>query len=174
MPDFTVIEGEGEPTRWEQELSQQYLEDFVIRLLRTLGGGGSTYRLREQFFRFLEHSQEKELAIGPIFDGAVRNLNARAFNTEVRTDSDAEYKEITQASLSVIAEKMATDGLARARLSKQQVNLRYAVEEKLLGDERRSRENGWSYVKKLTHSLGKWPASRSKPSKPQEKPKLSL
>jgi hypothetical protein len=174
MPDFTVIEGGGEPTRWEQELSQQYLEDFVITLLRTLGGGGSAYRVREQFFRFLEHARENELEIGPIFDGAVRDLNARAFNTEARTDRDAEYKEITQASLSVIAEKMATDGLARARLSKQQVNLRYAVEEKLLGSERRSRESGWSYMKELTHSLGKWPPSGSKPSKPQGKPKWSL
>ena len=98
----------------------------------------------------------------------------RAFNTEARTDSDAEYREITLASLSVIAEKMATDGWARARLLKQKDTLRHGIEEKFLGSERRSRENGWSYVKKLTQPLGKWPASGRKPSKPPGKPKWSL
>jgi len=60
--------------------------------------------------------------------------------------------------------EMAKDGLAHARLSKRNQSLDRAIEENLVGSERRSRENGWSYVEKLTGPLGKWPPpARGKP-----------
>jgi hypothetical protein len=76
MPDSTVDDGKGES--WERELSQQHFEDFVVALLRSLASGDDSYRVREQFFRFLKHTQESGVPIGPVFQAALRDLNDRA------------------------------------------------------------------------------------------------
>ena len=160
MPDLTVIEGGGEPRDWERQISEQHFESFVVVLLRTLAAGEGAYRLTQEFFRFLEHAQKTEVPIGPVFDGAVNRLHEQAFDTENQDDFRADQRRILQAALRVIAESMARDSAARARLSKREDSLTHAIEEKMLASERRSRENGWSYVGKLTESLGKWPARR--------------
>jgi hypothetical protein len=160
MPDFTVIEGGGEPRDWEREIAQQHFEDFVVVLLRTLASGDGSHQLTQQFFRFLEHAQENKVPIAPVFDGAISNLHAMAFATDDLPFYEIERKDITQAALRVIAESMATDNAARARRSKREQSLTQAIEQKILSSETRSRENGWSYVENLTKRLGKWPSRK--------------
>jgi hypothetical protein len=157
MPDFTVIEGGGDRKRSDRNLSQQYFEDFVLTLLRALARGEGAHQLREQFFRFIEHAQKKEIPIGQVFDAAVKNLHQRAFDAEGVPSYEAERKDVTQAAIRVIAESMALDSAARARLSSRVQDLTQAIEEKILASEERSREHGWSYVQRLTERLGKWP-----------------
>jgi len=157
MPDFTVIEGDGEPSNWEHEVAQRHFEDLIVILLRSLASGDGSYQLTAQFFRFLEHVQENKVPIAPIFSGALNKLHALAFAIDGVASYEAERKEVTQAALRVIAESMAGDNAARARLSKREYSLTHAIEENILGAESRSRENGWSYVEHLTKPLGKWP-----------------
>lgn len=100
--------------------------------------------------------------MAPVFDSVVKELHARAFATEGELLAyQIEQKAVTQAALRVIAESMATDNLARARLSKREGNLTRAIEAKVVGSEKRSRKNGWSYFEHLTSELG-WPAPRQK------------
>lgn len=156
MPDFTVIEGGGDPTHWDRIESQRYFADFVITLLRDLANGDASHQITEQFLRFVEHAHKSKVAIGPVFDSAMKDLYTRAFDTEGEPLAyEIERKDITHAALRVTAESMATDNFARARLSKRNDNLTRAVEAKILGSEKRSRENGWSYVNKLTERLGR-------------------
>jgi hypothetical protein len=82
MPDLTVIDGGNDPGHLDREVSQQNLEDFVIALLRTLASGDYPYRAIKQFFRFLEHAQERGVPMGPVFEGAIKSLNARALDME--------------------------------------------------------------------------------------------
>jgi len=160
MPDFTVIEGGGKERDWDREIAQRHFEDFVVVLLRSLAAGDASYQLTQQFFRFLEHARESEVPIGPVFDEAIRNLHAMAFDIENAPFYEVERKDITQAALRVIAESMATDNAARARRSKREDSLNQAIENKILGSETRSRENGWSYVGNLTKGLGKRPTRK--------------
>jgi hypothetical protein len=61
----------------------------------------------------------------------------------------------------MIAETISTDGFARGRRSQREQALDRAIKEKILASERRSRENGWSYVADLTERhLGKWSPQR--------------
>ena len=160
MPDFTVIEGGGEPKDWERQISQQRFESFVVVLLRSLAAGEGAYRLTQEFSRFLEHARKTEVPIGPVLDGAVYSLHGQAFDVEDQDDFRADQRRILQAALRVIAESMASDSAARARLSKREDTLTHAIEERILGYERRSRENGWSYVANLKERLGKWPVRK--------------
>ena len=160
MPDLTVIEGGGEPRDWNRQLAQQHFESFVVTLLRSLASGDGSYRLTQEFFRFLEHAQESKVPIGPVLDGAIRDLHAQAFDSEKSDGYDIEKKRLLQAALRVTAESMASDNLARARRSKREDDLRHAIEGHLLGSEERSRKNGWSYLARLTEHLGKWPTRK--------------
>jgi hypothetical protein len=160
MPDFTVIEGDGERKDWDRQIAQQHFEEFAVALLRSLAGGDQSYQTTQQFFRFLQHAQESRVPIGPVIDGAIGELHRMAFETERADGYDVERKDVTQAALRVIAESMASDNAARARRSKREDYLNRAIEEKILGSETRSRENGWSYVENLTKRLGKWPGRK--------------
>jgi hypothetical protein len=114
MPDFTVIDGGGDSERWDRELSQQSFADFVVVLLRSLASGDDPYRVVEQFSRFLEHARRSKVPIGLVFEGAIQDLNARAFPHTDGFLSANERTEIVLAALRVIAERLATDDAARA------------------------------------------------------------
>jgi hypothetical protein len=165
MPDFTVIDGGGDRGRADRELSQQYFEDFVVALLRSLASGEHTYRITEQFFRFLEHAQESSVPIGQVFQVAIRDLNDRAIPFPDGFLRVEEKTEILLAALRVIAERASTDSLARARLSRRDHELQGAIERYTLDREERARANGWSYLKDLTKQFGK---------RPKNDPTLSL
>jgi hypothetical protein len=158
MPDFTVIDGGNDPGHLDRKVSQQNLEDFIIVLLRDLASGDYPYRTIKKFFRFVEHAQERGVPTGPVFDGAIKNLNARTLdNAGAGGAPGAEERGILSAALKVTAESMSTDGFARGRRSQRAQALDQAVEQMILGCEKRSRENGWSYVANLTERhLGKW------------------
>jgi hypothetical protein len=158
MPDLTLIEGGGERRDWDRQLSQQHFEAFVVVLLRSLAAGDGSSRLTQEFFRFLEHAQESKVPIGPVLDSTMRTLHEQAFDSDGEDGYDAENKRVLQAALRVTAESMASDNLACARRSKREDELRHAIDDEVLGFERRSRENGWSYVANLTEQIGKWPA----------------
>jgi hypothetical protein len=160
MPDFTVIEGGGEPRDWNRELSQQHFETFIVTLLRSLASGEGSYRLTDEFFRFLEHAQENKVPLAPVLDGAVRSLHEQCFRSSGEDGYESELQHILQAALRVTAESMANDNAARARRSKREDDLRHAIEAKVIGSERRSRDNGWSYVQNLTKHLGKKPTRK--------------
>ena len=155
MPDFTVIDGGDDPGRWEREVSQQNLEDFVVVLLRGLASGDDPYRVVEQFSRFVEHARRSKVPIGPVFKGAIRDLNARAFPRTDGSLSATERTEIVLAALRVIAERLATDDAARARLSRRIRDLDNVIDRDILDKEERSRAHGWSYLKNLMKRLGK-------------------
>jgi hypothetical protein len=157
MPDFTIIDGDDDSGGENRELSQQFFEDFVVALLRSLASGDDPYRVVEQFFRFLKQAQQSKVPIGPIFAAAIRDLNDRAFPNKDGFLSLEEWSEIILASLRVIAERLATDDAARARLSKRVSNLDVAIERDILAKEGRSRDRGWSYLKNLEQRLGKRP-----------------
>jgi len=162
MPDLTVIDGRGgkDSEEWDRAFLQQHFEEFVVTLLRDLASGSASHHLTERFFRFVEHAQKTKLPIAPTFDGAVRQLYSRALGTDTdSTDYAYEQKQIIEAALRVFAESMATDSFARARRSKREDQLTHALERKIRSSEKRSRENGWSYVTKVTEGLPK-PASR--------------
>jgi hypothetical protein len=94
------------------------LEDFVIALLRALASGEYPYRAIKQFLQFLKQAQESGVPVGPAFDGAIKNLNKRAFHIEgPGREPEIETKVILCAALRVIAESMLTDGFARGRRS---------------------------------------------------------
>ena len=82
MPDFTVFDGGNDPGRFDREVSQQNLETFIIALLRDLTSGDYPYRTIGQFLRFLKHAQESGVPLGPVFEGAIKGLNTRAFEIE--------------------------------------------------------------------------------------------
>ena len=160
VPDFTIIEGGGEPRDWEREISQGHFEDFVVDVLRSLVNGELSHRTTRHFSQFLEHAQGSPVPIGSIIDGAVRRLHAMALDAEGMEDYERELIGITQAALRVVAESMAKDNAAAGRLSKREEGLDRAIEQKILGSETRARENGWSYVRNLTEGLGKWPTHK--------------
>jgi hypothetical protein len=158
MSDFSVIDGGNDPGRFDREVSQQNLETFIIVLLRDLASGEYPYRTIKQFLQFLKHAQESGVSMGPVFDGAIKILNARALDSaRAGWVPGAEERGILSAALKVIAESMSTDGFARGRRSQRAQALDRAIEEMVLGSEKRSRENGWSYLANLTERrLGKW------------------
>lgn len=160
MPDFTVIEGGGQSRDWDSEAAQDHFEEFVVALLRSLAGGGASYQLTQQFFRFLEHAQKTGVPIGPVLDGAVKNLHEMAIDAAGVENYETERKNIVREAMRVAAESMAKDNAARARLSKREEALIRAVEAKVIGSEIRSRENGWSYVEHLTKHLDPKPTRR--------------
>jgi hypothetical protein len=122
------------------------LETFIIVLPRDLASGDYPYRTIKQLLHFLKHAQESGVPVGPVFDGAIKDLNKRAFPIEEPGWEPAiERREIVCAALKVIAESMSTDGFARGRRSQRAQALDQAIDEMILGSERWSRENGWSY-----------------------------
>jgi hypothetical protein len=145
---------DGGGDSWEREVSQQYFEDFVVVLLRSIASGDYPYRVTEQFFRFLKHAEESRVPIGPVFQGAIRALHERAFPD---TEAVVEKTHITLTALRLIAERTSNDGLARARQSGRDRELSSAIEQYILDSEERSRANGWSYVTNLTKHLKKRP-----------------
>jgi hypothetical protein len=77
MPDFTIVDDGGDSGPEDKELSQQFFEDFVIALLRSLASVDDPYRVVEQFFRFLKHaviagtawaSSDSECEFDPIWE----------------------------------------------------------------------------------------------------------
>lgn len=160
MPDFTVIEGDGQSRDWNSEAAQDYFEEFVIALLRNLAAGGYSYQLTQEFFRFLEHAQKTGVPIGRVFDEAVKNLHEMAVDNAGVEDYEAERRDIVREAMRVAAESMAKDNAARARLSKREQALTRAIEAKVIGSETRSREHGWSYVTNLTKHLDPKPTRR--------------
>lgn len=155
MLDSAVVDGTGDSG--DREVSQQFFEDFAVALLRSLASGDYPYRVVEQFLRFLKHAQESKVPVGPVFAGAIRDLNARAFPERDSTASLGEKTEIVLASLRVLAERLVTDDAARARLSKRISDLDSAIERDILTNEERSRAHGWSYLKSLAKRLGNRP-----------------
>ena len=155
MPDSMVVDGGGDSG--DREVSQQFFEDFAVALLRSLASGEYPYRVIEQFLRFLKHAQESKVPIGPVFAEAIRDLNTRAFPDRDSTASPSEKTEIVLASLRVVAERLATDDAARARLSRRISDLDSAIEKDILTNEERSRAHGWSYLKNLAKRLGNRP-----------------
>ena len=79
---------------------------------------------------------------------------------------------IFDAVLQMAAEIFPSDGFARARLSKREIDFRHGIEEWIVEHERRSREAGWSFTKNLLHKrLGPWPPVKLKVTKAARKPK---
>ena len=171
MPDFTVIDGDGDRGRADREASQQNLEMLIVFLLRDLTSGDYPYRTVQQFIMFLEHARERGVPMGPVFEGAIKDLNERAFRIEeIGWEPENELKNILCAALRVTAESMSTDGAARGRRSQRGQRLDRAIKEMILSSETRSRENGWSYVADLIEPrLGKWRPQRE-PAKGPPRP----
>ena len=122
MPDLTVIEGGGDPAHWDRDVSPAVLSGFRHcsvanacqwraegHLARRNNSSPSWSTPRKAKFRSVRCSM-----------APVKDLHERAFGTEGEAFYEIERKDIRQAALRVIAESMATDNAARARLSKRE------------------------------------------------------
>jgi hypothetical protein len=173
MPDFTVIDGGGDRgiNGFAGQHAVQSFEDLVIEVLRKLARDPhSVGRITQLMFAFTNAAGEFE---GPLFEiiaAALGSLNARTFGS-AQTELDQETQDILRYALRVVAESMATDGAASARLSRRKTEMRAAIEGWMQGRETRSRENGWSYLGEMSRKLGKWTPPRTASQQPTPKSK---
>lgn len=163
MPDLTVIDGGYDPLHSERLLAQRHFEAFAISLLRSLASGQVSHEVVRQLVFFAGRVSERELPIASVIDAAVSNLHSEAFEQKKVGEIDREMRRISQASLRVVAESMARDTAAKARISRRMEELQSAIEAHVLADEERARSRGWSYLRKLAETVR--PSKKGKPLK---------
>lgn len=140
--------------------AQWRFTDFTVELLRLLSGGGTAYIATESLKRFIDHCVATKVPLGSAIDGAVTELNKAAFDRTGRGEYELDEVAVIHASLKVLIEDVSGDNMARARRSKRAEDLHRCIEAVIVSGERKSRENGWSYVGKMTERLGKWHGGR--------------
>ncbi|MCV0425778.1 MAG: hypothetical protein K5905_09910 [Roseibium sp.] len=149
MSDFTVAEGDKEQAEWELQIAKSRFEQLFIAMFRAVTRGENSYDATQALFSFVEHAKETKVPVAKVVDEATKSLYERAFGTERKMAYESEQQEIVHDALLVAAEYFSTDNMARARLSKRQQGLDQSIEAHIHGKERRSREHGHSYIKRL-------------------------
>jgi hypothetical protein len=172
MPDFTVIEGGGQPDAWKAERAQAEFGTFVIELLRALARGEDhSRRVSEALADFLKAARETQTNLSGLVHDEIAALAERALAQRNDGTLSDERKEIVRLSMRVAAEAMARDPAAKGRLSSREGALMSAIEDLVLSREGRSRANGWSYLDHLTRHLEPWPPRTGPSSAPRASPK---
>jgi len=156
MARSTVNDGEMTPEE-RTELAREALDRLLIEMLRSLARGGDPDRnVLAAMNDFIEHATDAAPPVAAIINGQMGVMYDRALRQRHDGSFDDERKAILEASLRVVAESLASDKAARGRRSTREKALTYAIEELVLSREERSRANGWSYLQRLTETLGKW------------------
>lgn len=155
MTDLTVIEGGGTPGNPNSEMAEAAFRRFVASLIRAIAGKQSVPELHAQLEDFVEFTDHANLSEVDVMQAALVTLTAQAFAAESDSLGQLSLDRVTRAALLFVAESFATDSAAHARRGKREHDLRNAIEQATLSRERRSRENGWSYLTKLHDDLDK-------------------
>jgi hypothetical protein len=153
MPDFTVIEGGGNPGDRERRTSQAYLEDFIVDLLRGVGGSERSYRCAQHLIQFVSHGTEHSIPLVPVLADAIASLRAQAHDEDEDWGPSHDRWRIVEAALRYAAESMAVDPAAKGRRSQRLSDLDSAASNFVVSQERRSRASGWSYIEHITRGL---------------------
>jgi hypothetical protein len=149
MPDFTVIDGGGKgrgPGDYDAEMARHHMDVLIIEILRALARGydhenrvGRTLLELLSRISAIPHTPVYEITSGPI-ENAHKSISGDQDGYQI------EMAEVVLASLKVAAESCAVDGFAASRKSTAERGLDHRIEDRILGKETRSRDNGWSYL----------------------------
>jgi hypothetical protein len=154
MPDLTVIEGGGQPCDYEAEAVKRHLRILIIEILRAIARGEDFgHRVAEQFPAIAEHIGQSRTSLAVLIHEVVGEAYRELSPQDDEHEHDREIRRIVLSSLRVAAESLADDLAAKGRRGSRQFSLEKDVESHLVESEKRSRENGWSYLKKLTQRL---------------------
>jgi hypothetical protein len=157
MPDFTVIDGGGQPRDVDSELAATALRRVFVELLRAaVRGDDPELRLTHQLFQFLEYIHKARTPVASIADGVITGV--RQDLDEMRTEDEEKLVRIVDAALRVTAEALAEDGAAATRLMSRERDLIGNIERYLIAHEERARESGFSHLgEQLTRHFGDRP-----------------
>lgn len=148
MPDFRVIDGDG-PRSWKFERAVQTFERLTIELISNLvrqdQSPAPAVRL---FLDFVSLAGECDEPPFDIIKQSLARINERMRQAAQR-EFVGEDLRVSEVGVRHVAAIIASDEFSRARTSKASTSLGNAIEQWLLAHERRSRENGWSYLRRL-------------------------
>ncbi len=149
MPDFRVIDGDR-PRSWKFERAVQTFERLAVELVRSLVRQDQNPAPSIQLFLdFVSLAGECDEPPFDIIETALKRLRDRLEQAS-RREFDAEDLRISEAGMRHVAAILASDEFARARTSKASSDLHKLIESWLLAHEERTRENGHSYLRRLT------------------------
>src|SRR6202044_3604747 len=97
MPDFTVIDGDGDCERAYRERAQRFFEAFIVALLRDLASERYTPDCTGPFFEFVNYAVDHKVFGIEVLEAAIREVGSRAFDSPNRNRFDLEEKAITAA-----------------------------------------------------------------------------
>jgi hypothetical protein len=152
---FTVIDGDG--PRGPRELEdphadsvRYHLRRLAVELLRALARGDDhAGRLFGEIISFIKHAAElNRPPLGTLMAEVFQDLG-KEISPENKKRYEGELDTVVLSALRVAAETWTDDGFTRARLSDRRQELGREIENYVVEHERRSRENGWSYLSKL-------------------------
>jgi hypothetical protein len=152
---FTVIDGDGprgprEPEDPHADSVRYHFRRLAVELLRALARGDDHGgRLFGEIISFINHAAElNRPPLGMLMAEVFQDLG-KEISPESKKRYEAELDTVVLAALRVAAETWTDDGFTRARLSDRRQELGREIEDYVVEHERRSRENGWSYLGKL-------------------------
>jgi hypothetical protein len=163
---LTVIEGGG-PRDPHEDPARYHFRRLIAELLRALPRGDDPgHRIHTELLAFSEHAMALKTPMLPgLIGGVLRDLHKELIWEAVADDYIIERQAIIQTALRVAAETVANDSFAKARCQDREHELRRDIDQYLVGRERRSRENGRSFLTALIkeHFPPERKSPRSKP-----------
>jgi hypothetical protein len=148
MPDFTVIDGGGEPHDFEADLVRRAFARLVISIFRALANGDDPEcRIHDALVSISQHSGTARMPLVSILDDVIPSLNEELFVTDRPALFEPEMLGIVRDSLRIAAETIAPDQAARTRRSSRLSDLQSSIERYMIAREIFSRTNsGGSYL----------------------------
>jgi hypothetical protein len=171
---FKVIEGGGRrpPEDFDVRMAAQMLRTLTTELLRAIARGNDPERrITRRLIELYKLLGEKEIEVDTVVNRFLGEAHSELTFAEVSAPDqpDCEVEAILIASLQVIAEKLCFDDAAQGRTSQRERRLESRLEAWLAGSEKRSRENGWSYLEEfLKRHLPSARRKSTQSAKPEE------
>ncbi|MBM0206099.1 hypothetical protein JNW90_26095 [Micromonospora sp. STR1s_5] len=154
---FTVIEGGGKRDERDFRLAVQEFTRFLMEVLRgTARGDDHGARVTTALVRFVKRADGVDRPLWTIVHQALTEAFSTALEIDFEDDASrkSDDKMVMRSALQTLAETLAIDPAAGGRRSQRERDFRNAIEQTIIESERRSRENGWSFVQNLTERLG--------------------
>jgi hypothetical protein len=167
---FKVIEGGGRrpPEDFDMRRAVQALRTLTIESLCALARGNDPrHRVTEAVIELYKLLGEKGLKV----DTVVESFLAAAHSELAAEGLNSEMDDILVAGLQVIAEKLCLDEAAQGRTSQRERRFEDRLEMWLRESEKRSRDNGWSYLEEFLQR--NFPRPRPEKKDDQQAPKRS-
>jgi hypothetical protein len=152
VPDFTVIEGgKGRgPEDFDDDRAQYHVGRLIVEILRGLARGADVQgRIERELAAFVEHANASNTPINQTIATVLADMHNDLIPQDDRRSWRSGVEAIALASLRFAAETCSQDDAAKGRASRRGSELDTLIELHLIGREERSRENGWSYFRKL-------------------------